>query len=305
MQGKQSLDRKQTADRSRRCTYWQYGEAHREYRMGRTRQVESLQIFIDFRGMAQIYLKLVLLLCFVISTIIYLAHKIFHVTTETGESCISMFMGGFYAMDDFGQKGTWYAPCELIYRSTINESADCLRKSSVYLGKENHIVLIGDSRIRQLRDGLIYHLSGVEHDFYVNPAIAYDQQLYKKHESTVTSIPTANLLIEFFWSVEMDEEGGTFGHALRTLESKGSKPDMIIIGAGIWVMKVCTYQKISQVECLRNFKKNLIKPLQMLNRFADTGTVLWTPQNLVDEPRLLNLEYSHKLDIFRPASADL
>lgn len=116
-------------------------------------------------------------------------------------------------------------------------------------------MLIGDSRIRQLRDGLIYQLSGVEHDFYVNPAIAYDQQLYKKHESTVTRIPSANLLIEFFWSVEMDEEGGTFGHALRTLESKGAKPDMIIIGAGIWVMKVCTYQNTSQVECLRNFKK--------------------------------------------------
>ncbi|GAU90440.1 hypothetical protein RvY_02855-1 [Ramazzottius varieornatus] len=122
-------------------------------------------------------------------------------------------------------------------------------------GKANHIVLLGDSRIRQLRDGLIYHLTGMEHDIYANTSATNIKATANKHGSTVTVIPIANSRIEFFWMVEMDAGDGALGAALRGLKLRKSKPDQIIISSGVWIIKRCTAENITQDICLQDFRK--------------------------------------------------
>ncbi|GAV01677.1 hypothetical protein RvY_12351 [Ramazzottius varieornatus] len=182
----------------------------------------------------------------------YIGYKSFSYDPETDGYCFSMFVGGFYAPGESGQKGIWRAPCNLVYRESRSESVNCLLRRAAHLNKEIHIVLLGDSRVRQIRDGLINHLSGVEHDIYVNPAVPYTQQY---RESLNVTIASANTRIEFFWAVEVDEHGGTFGQALRALQNSSAKPDIIIVGAGIWMMKQCTTQNVTQVECVKRFKR--------------------------------------------------
>ena len=133
----------------------------------------------------------------------------------------------------------------------------CLRRRAVQLGKPNRVVLIGDSRIRQLRDGLISHLSGVELDTYMNSTTSDDHRMYKSHERTVKRLRDAKLHNDFFWTVEMDAGDGALGQTLRTIEKFSLKPDIIIIGSGVWIMKDCTAKNISQVTCLDTFQRSV------------------------------------------------
>ncbi|GAU90441.1 hypothetical protein RvY_02855-2 [Ramazzottius varieornatus] len=95
----------------------------------------------------------------------------------------------------------------------------------------------------------------MEHDIYANTSATNIKATANKHGSTVTVIPIANSRIEFFWMVEMDAGDGALGAALRGLKLRKSKPDQIIISSGVWIIKRCTAENITQDICLQDFRK--------------------------------------------------
>ncbi|GAU90471.1 hypothetical protein RvY_02880 [Ramazzottius varieornatus] len=205
-------------------------------------------------------LYFVILLCasFSCLVMIFVSYRDFRKTPYPVEtkSCDVMFTGGYFSFPGLGLANLWNPrDCDLIFRESINESASCMKTRSLHLKKSTHIVLLGDSRLRQLRDGLIYQLSGIEHDFYVNRGVADDSRLYKAHESTVTEIEKAAVRVEYFWLTEMDAGNGLLTKFLGRVENLTVPPDIILVGGGLWMIRACTEAHRKQLDCALEFKR--------------------------------------------------
>jgi hypothetical protein len=122
-----------------------------------------------------------------------------------------------------------------------------------------NILLLGDSRVRQLRDGLLFQLTGFDQDWLANLSIQYDHAVYSKHEGKLMLLETAPVSLDYMWHTEMDNVADTLRDHLAKRASNSSNAkyplDLIVLGNGAWTIRCCTGQKKNQNECVSKYKQ--------------------------------------------------
>lgn len=123
------------------------------------------------------------------------------------------------------------------------------------------IVFAGDSRLRQLRDGLVLELTGQETDILANPGATVDQAFYRKHEAHGNFYESAGAHIRFEWTPYLDKRDSLpttlsmIEFVNRTLQS-AFKPSFLVLGVGVWRIRDCHRErKLTQEQCAQEYKQ--------------------------------------------------
>ncbi|OWA50367.1 hypothetical protein BV898_14886 [Hypsibius exemplaris] len=176
------------------------------------------------------------------------------------------------------------AGCDIRYRS-LNESVECLRKLERASWDAPYIIFIGDSRLRQLRDGVITELTGDDYDFKANLEALIDPTNYKKHAASGTYFQSAGTHLWFEWYPYFGE-GLT--NLVRNLTRSPFKPTLVVMGVGIWLIRDCHRAKKSQEECVQKYQKDFESLYPFLEELSTTSTIIWVPQMAVRDRKFEN-----------------
>ncbi|OWA53177.1 hypothetical protein BV898_17611 [Hypsibius exemplaris] len=162
-----------------------------------------------------------------------------------------------------------------------NESALCMRRLRAQRPFTN-IVLVGDSRTRQLRDGLIYQLTGTDRDWLANRSIQPSRNHRHERQVQLLSLfPEATAVrLEYIYTFNTHQAVYNVKKYLKTDKSAGT-PDLLLIGGSDW-----------PVESFRPFKKMaqdskiLTELLAILSDLAEQTLVVWTPQTPLSQAQV-------------------
>lgn len=116
------------------------------------------------------------------------------------------------------------------------------------------IVLIGDSRTRQLRDGLYMQLEGLDRDWLANNSIRYNQKLYHKHESLVERAGPAQVSLHFIWAERTSAIDDYLKRLERQIKKTTKVPLLHVIGFGLWIARSCKVEKKDINGCFEVYK---------------------------------------------------
>ncbi|XP_043921904.1 N-acetylneuraminate 9-O-acetyltransferase [Protopterus annectens] len=148
----------------------------------------------------------------------------------------------------------------MMHRYKSSEAKTCL--------KDKHVAFIGDSRIRQL----FYSFLKV-----INPHVKEEG---KKHENILVEDGSASLKVEFLWHPEVNN---SMKQSLKSwTEDSTSKPDIILLGAALWSIKIHNGSN----EALAQYKANITGIVPLLEKLAETSDVYWILQDPVYEDLL-------------------
>ncbi|OQV15534.1 hypothetical protein BV898_10256 [Hypsibius exemplaris] len=164
------------------------------------------------------------------------------------------------------------------------EALRCMKKFKATKSRPAHFAFIGDSRIRQLRDGIRFHLTGVEKDWLSNASVKGTSDEICKHENQQTTLWRVPIRLDFFWAPKILMAADVVRHALlpaKTGYPKSSIPDVVIVGCGIWRIQTCIAQKVNQTECFQEYKRDFLELLSLFKRITSETLILWVPQNLL------------------------
>lgn len=150
-----------------------------------------------------------------------------------------------------------------------------------FWGGRNHIVFLGDSRIRQLYFEYVQALSTNQynkhehHQGNASEAIHHDLE---HHDNNL------NLKIQFLWRPMVNRSFVEEFRTWSTLEHK-SRPSMIITGSATHSIKMFN----ASHEALDYYRKNLTILLPLMDQLNGTTTILWALQDPV-KPDLLRAD---------------
>ncbi|OQV11550.1 hypothetical protein BV898_14126 [Hypsibius exemplaris] len=163
-------------------------------------------------------------------------------------SCSSLLNGGGYQFQDGSSNRIWQPDgCNIRYRN-IQENVLCLKRmaASNHQQKTPLLAIVGDSRLRQLRDEFIYQITGNDTDDLANPALFLDED----------------------W---------------RTLGSPCSMPDILVLGAGSHTAKDCEFANLKQKDCVAKYKREFEGLLPLLSQLPPSVVMIWMPQANVNQ----------------------
>lgn len=151
-----------------------------------------------------------------------------------------------------------------------------------FWGGRNHIVFLGDSRIRQLYFEYIEALSinqfnNHKHNQQKNSSEVIHHDL-EHHDDNL------NLKIQFLWRPMVNRSFVEEFQNWSTLEHK-SRPNMIIAGSATHSIKMFN----ASHDALDYYRKNLTILLPLMDQLNDTTTILWVLQDPVN-PELLRAD---------------
>ncbi|OQV11567.1 hypothetical protein BV898_14143 [Hypsibius exemplaris] len=181
------------------------------------------------------------------------------------------------------------AGCSIRYRSH-NESIECLQELSVVTANAPYIIFIGDSRLRQLRDGLILELTGNDYDFQANREAIVDPLFYKKHAASGKYYPSAGVHVWFEWFSHMDDGFGPLTNHLKKLILSDFKPSLLVMGVGVWLMRDCHRTGVSLDACVQRYSKEFEKLYPVLVELSATTKMIWLPQCAVHEKKFEHVD---------------
>ena len=144
-----------------------------------------------------------------------------------------------------------------------SESATCLRAVAERNGEAPFVVLVGDSRMRNLRDQLAIELTGVEYATLAtyngaNPAF---YRKYPKYGDFAEFYPYSKFYHEFRFLPMLNSTGPgdsleIFEYVKHFVESAPRKPTFMVIGSGIWRIRQCQQEKVkTQEQCAEDYKQ--------------------------------------------------
>ncbi|XP_030056494.1 N-acetylneuraminate (7)9-O-acetyltransferase [Microcaecilia unicolor] len=157
-------------------------------------------------------------------------------------------------------KNVWQPHSCMMHIYKNGEAKKCLA--------DKHIVFVGDSRIRQL----FYSFVKV-----INP---YVKEEGNKHENIPFEDKTASVRVDFLWYPEVNNSMKQYFRSW--IESSASKPNIIMVGAATWSMKIHNGSN----EALSQYKNNVTTIAPVLEMLADSSEVYWVLQDPVYEPLL-------------------
>ncbi|XP_054917132.1 N-acetylneuraminate (7)9-O-acetyltransferase isoform X2 [Dermacentor andersoni] len=155
----------------------------------------------------------------------------------------------------------------MLHTYTNAESRMCLRYIA-YWGGKNHIVFVGDSRIRQLYWAFVQQ---VQPSPVSAPQQAHRDLRYEEKD--------LHLIVEFLWRPLMD--GSLRSAGARWLQ-RAQRPALIVLGSGTWAIK----QSNGSRAMLAEYAANVSRLVPLFDRLANGSRVLWMLQDPVQADRL-------------------
>ncbi|XP_075532800.1 N-acetylneuraminate (7)9-O-acetyltransferase isoform X2 [Dermacentor variabilis] len=155
----------------------------------------------------------------------------------------------------------------MLHTYTNAESRMCLRYIA-YWGGKNHIVFVGDSRIRQLYWAFVQQ---VQPSPVSAPQQAHRDLRYEEKD--------LHLTVEFLWRPLMD--GSLRSAGARWLQ-RAQRPALIVLGSGTWAIK----QSNGSRAMLAEYAANVSRLVPLFDRLANGSRVLWMLQDPVQADRL-------------------
>ncbi|CAN7990099.1 unnamed protein product, partial [Ixodes hexagonus] len=204
--------------------------------------------------------------CFVvIGFVVY--HGIIHLTYGI-DTCKWLLSDG-----RFQGYHVWQPYGCMLHTYSNAESRMCMRYIA-YWGGKNHIVFMGDSRIRQL------YLAFV-HQVQPSSSLPEDDLKENIHHDLKFVDKDLKLTVEFLWSPMVDTSMRT--SCTRWL-SHGSaeRPTVLVLGSGTWSIK----QSNGSSQALTEYKANVTQLVPLLDRLANTTRILWLLQDPVVPEKL-------------------
>ncbi|CAL1590013.1 unnamed protein product [Knipowitschia caucasica] len=189
----------------------------------------------------------------VISVLLVLVLLVLHATSRLlygSDSCQWLLSTGRFLGNNM-----WQPDGCMMHQYTSREASTCLA------GKK--IVFLGDSRIRDLFNSFINIIDSQNH----SPFMKHADMSFKDNSSSAQ--------INFVWSPWTNNS--MKGH-LTSLSNAPAKPDALIVGAALWVIKDAK----GSAEVLRQYKMNLTSMSWVLEKLTEHGEVYWHFQEPVN-----------------------
>ncbi|XP_070570765.1 N-acetylneuraminate (7)9-O-acetyltransferase-like isoform X2 [Ptychodera flava] len=168
------------------------------------------------------------------------------------------------------------------------------KRDGEYCMNDKHIMLIGDSRVRQL--------------FFEFARMLSDQQIVegKEHESLSFRDKSSGIHLDFIW---MPDVNLSTVEVYEKLAKDTEPPHFVIHGAASWAIKY----RNATVQAFEEYKKNLTTLAPVMSSLAQSTDVLWMLQQPVEEDKLhiarkmitneqINMYNDAALEILEPTS---
>ncbi|OWA52533.1 hypothetical protein BV898_16985 [Hypsibius exemplaris] len=211
--------------------------------------------------------------------------KVYYSATATDDNCSRLFQSGSLKWNLREGTSTWRPrDCELRYRS-LNDSVKCMGTHGKS-GKRRYIVFIGDSRVKQLRDGMVLALTGQDYDALADRTASVDPIFRQAHEAFQTSgssLVAAGARLRFDQHEYLDDGDGGLTELIRNLTTADEVPSLVVLGVGAWQIRQCHRGRKPQNTCAQHYSQQFRKLLPLLQELAQTTDVLWLPQGALRE----------------------
>ncbi|KAM7291899.1 N-acetylneuraminate 9-O-acetyltransferase [Ixodes scapularis] len=204
--------------------------------------------------------------CFVVTGFI-VYHGIIHLTYGI-DTCKWLLSDG-----RFQGYHVWQPYGCMLHTYSNAESRMCMRYIA-YWGGKNHIVFMGDSRIRQLYLAFVHQ---------VQPSSSLPEEDLKEniHHNLKFVDKDLKLTVEFLWNPMVD--AAMRASCARWL-SRGSaeRPTVLVLGSGTWSIKLSN----GSSQAVTEYKANVTQLVPSLDRLANTTRILWLLQDPVVPEKL-------------------
>uniref|UniRef100_A0A3P9AG72 Cas1p 10 TM acyl transferase domain-containing protein n=1 Tax=Esox lucius TaxID=8010 RepID=A0A3P9AG72_ESOLU len=194
-----------------------------------------------------------------------------------GDTCEWLLSSGRYLGGN-----VWQPYGCMMHRYKGSEVKTCLA--------EKRVAFVGDSRIRQLFYSFIQ---------IINPALKEDG---KKHENIPFEDKSSSVNVDFLWYAEVNNS--LKERLVSWTEGPSVKPDILIIGAATWSIKL----RGGSSEALQQYRANLTAISSSLERLAEYGEVYWVLQDPVHEEGLSEsrkMITNEQLELYNEAALDV
>ncbi|XP_071486102.1 N-acetylneuraminate (7)9-O-acetyltransferase-like [Diadema antillarum] len=171
------------------------------------------------------------------------------------DSCSALFEGGAYL-----GPGTWQPEGCTLHHYSIKDAPQCL--------KDKRIIIMGDSRMRQLFYSLL------------NIASVQAPEEAKVHSDIHHHEKDTNTDIEYWWLPELNDTTGE-AYSKRLLQAE-AKPLFVVHGVGTWTIKL----NDGSPTALEQFQKNLTKMAPVMDDVASQMPLIWMLQAPVEKELL-------------------
>ncbi|KAM6959218.1 LOW QUALITY PROTEIN: N-acetylneuraminate (7)9-O-acetyltransferase-like [Aplochiton taeniatus] len=191
-----------------------------------------------------------------------------------GDTCEWLLSSGRYLGENVWQP---YGCMMHNYKST--EAKTCL--------SEKRVAFVGDSRIRQLYS-------------FIKIIDAEQREEGNKHENIPFEVKSSSVNVDFLWYPEANNSMKE--RLISWTENLSAKPDVVIIGAATWSIKLHGGSK----ETLLQYTVNLTAISAPLEKLAEEGEVYWVLQDPVNEEVLSGsrkMITNEQLDLYNEAAA--
>ncbi|UXI14650.1 hypothetical protein NH340_JMT00593 [Sarcoptes scabiei] len=196
-------------------------------------------------------------------------HGILHLTSGV-KSCKWLLSDGNF--HGFGSYRVWQPYGCMMHTYSRLDIRRCI-KYIAYWGGQNHIVFMGESRVRQLYYQLIKSICLNSHQ--ITDSFQEEDQEYVEKE--------INLLVRFLWRPKIDQS--VVDEFVRWANQKDSRrPSIVMIGSAAYNSD---FNKRNST-ILESFKRNLTRLLPYLEALNHTTSVLWMLQEPIFTSDLKN-----------------
>ena len=164
-----------------------------------------------------------------------------------------------------------------------------------YWGGRNHIVFLGDSRIRQLYYAFIEQTS-------IKP-LPDNGEIDKVHHDLQYKDKELKMHIEFRWCPFVNDSMAKIYRDWIATDSS-LRPKIIITGSAAWMIK----QNGGSEQALTSFTGNLTRLLPLMNKISQSSQLLWILQSPVVEERMLaqrKMITNDLIDLYNKAAIDI
>ncbi|XP_069937480.1 N-acetylneuraminate (7)9-O-acetyltransferase-like, partial [Cherax quadricarinatus] len=181
---------------------------------------------------------------------------------DGGDSCQRLLSDG-----RFQGALVWQPYGCMLHMYSNTDSRRCMRYVA-FLKQDNHILFVGDSRIRQLYLALVKQIAVTHPKFSETP-----------HEDMRYNDTNLRLNIEFIWRPLMDQH---VAKLLNHLKRRKSLPKLIVMGSATHAIKNSNGSALA----LEEYKKNLTLLSSVLHQIGNKTQLLWMLQDPVVPERL-------------------
>lgn len=204
------------------------------------------------------------ILALVIVTAAILYHGLIHFQYGA-DSCQWLLSSG-----RFQGYGVWQPYGCMMHKFSRGDTLNCMQYIS-YWGGRNHIVFVGDSRIRRLYYELVGFLSNE------------DEVQLTVHQDLNYIDGKNNLQVDFLWHPYVDENMSNVYQ--KWIETKvNARPKIVITGSATWTIK--NYN--ASDEAFESFRYNLSQLVPKFEKLNSFTQIVWMLQDPVVESRLMS-----------------